>query len=105
MVLLPTGKSEEQKHGRCPACGPRKVAAVLAARFVSLGDLLKCKSWEFGNQSKELKPFKLTASTGFYVLILPREGFPFSPFADGFSEIWSQDLTCSFPLSSLLNTV
>lgn len=68
---------------------------MLTAQFVSLGDLLlKCISWEFENQSRELKPLKLTASAGFHVLILPRENFPFSPLADGFSEIWSQDLTC-----------
>lgn len=33
---------------------------------------------EFENQSKVLEPFKLTASTGFHVLILPA----FSPLAD-----------------------
>lgn len=110
LVLLLLGKSEEQKYWSCPACGLRKVAPVLAAQFRSLGDLiLKYVRWELKNQSQELKAFKLTASTGFQVLILPRESLPFFPLADGVSEAWSQDLTCrkesSFPLSSLLSSV
>lgn len=68
LVLLLIGKSKEQKHGSCRACGPRKIAAVLAAHFASLGDLLRRISWEFEKQSKELKPFKLSASTRFHVL-------------------------------------
>lgn len=76
LVLLLIGKSKEQKHWSCPASGPRKVAAVLAVHFASLRDLLRWISWEFEKQSKELKPSKLTASTRFYVLILPRENSP-----------------------------
>lgn len=35
-------------------------------------------TWEFENQSKELKPFKLIGFAGFHILILPA----FSPLAD-----------------------
>lgn len=54
-------------------------------------------TWEFENQSKALKPFKLTASIGFHVLILPA----FSPLADmsQISEVntWPAENKAVFP--------
>lgn len=56
--------------------GAREVSAVLVdCLYLWEALLLKWVTWEFENQSKALKPFKLTAFTGFHILTLPAFSF------------------------------